>query len=50
MKQFIKRNFNKPEQYDYKLNVLPIEVKYNESLPIYVEELLIGWLIQPIYE
>lgn len=47
MKQFISRDFNRTEHDDYILNVNPLEGKTNESLPIYENGKMIGWLIQP---
>ena len=49
-KQLIRRDFSKTEHDDYILNVKPLEGKYNESLPIYEEGKIIGWLIQSKYE
>lgn len=50
MKQFISRDNSRSEHSDYILNVQPYEGKDRESLPIYEDRVLIGWIIQPRYE
>ena len=50
MKWFIRRDQRRPEHDDYVLNVQPLEGRYNESLPIYKDSVLVGWLIQSRYE
>lgn len=49
-KQFVRRDFLRTEHDDYILNVQPLEGNDKESLPIYEEEKIIGWLIQSRYE
>ena len=49
MKQFITRDFSRTEHDDYIINAQPLEGKMSESLPIYKDGQLIGWLIQPRY-
>jgi hypothetical protein len=46
----IKREYNRSEEDDFKLNVQKLPHNYNEALPLYREGQLTGWKIQSRYE
>ena len=50
MNRFIDRDNSRLEHDDYVLNVQPYEGKYKESLPIYENNVLVGWIIKPRFE
>jgi hypothetical protein len=50
MKFFKNRDYSLTEEADYTLNIRPLEGSTGESVPAYIDGVLVGWFIQPRYE
>ena len=52
MERFINRDWNVDIEDDYKYNVLPSVLSYEEAIPVYLPDGsdIMGWKIQPKYE
>ena len=47
---FINRSYNRTENDDFNLNVLPLLGNHSEAVPFYHDGYVIGWKIKVMYQ